>query len=808
MRSRPVFLLPFDRVGAEQSEWDGATDEITFDRPVGQVFTCAHDALHRIEIYLEPTFHYKRSHLWLHLYEGDLADGGPPVPVRIAGPLATESLLANGWLSFEFHPVAGSAQKTYTFALVAPDAGPGNALSVRSARGPATSARGLLVGGQPRPGALAFRALCLRAPELWPNFVRFRQRSRERTPGVDYRPLLARLEISRPCNLHCVMCLRGLNPFDAKREGTAFMSPATFQALDPLLPDLLWLIAFGLGEPFLNPHYLEMLRHARSRNAHLHIFTSTNGMVLKDEAIAAIVSENLLSTLQVSLDGAEAATFEAIRVKASYATVRHSLERVLAERARQRNEELRVRAAMLVMRPNVDQVFTFIRQMADLGVDLISLDSPKGESFLPLRADTPDDLARIYEQVARGQELLAGTSSVLDGPLLSELHQWHQRTGQTSALPDWGRDACAQLHKPDARRSVCPVPWESFNLAADGEVRVCCNSNRHMGHLPAEKMATVWASAAPFGQLRSELVAGNLHHDCRTCLGENVVTPGELTPQIYLSGCVANPGATAHLASLLGASVPLATLPLETGLSLAVDPLSPAASEAASHRLRGTLFGELPPGLLLALCVDGVVEGFSAPLAVSAGVAQWSAWLDRPLSPCRAARLTLLALTRDATGAQLSRLPLAPPALTRTSPPPRPAAPATLTGFVDEVRLHGGILQLRGWARDGAARTPAHQVTALLEGEAPCSVYPWLDRPDVARHHGDAPARFGFALEIPLPASPPTRPRRLQILAHNPQHEATALFWGTPPEFVGSTGESTLRLYRENDEVWLVQGPL
>lgn len=261
MLSFPLPLLSFDHVGAEQLEWDDASEEITFAAPLGQRFRCAHDGLHRFEIFIEPTFHFKRCHLWLQVFSGDVTAGRSPtspLPLRLAGPLAAESLVAHGWFSFEFDPIPESDGKTYTFILVSPDGTPGNALSVRTVR----KLRGIgqvSTGNGPAGGALAFRALCLRAPALWENFQRFRRQSSEHPRQVDYHPLMVRLEVSRPCNLHCVMCQRGQHPFSAEREAPAFLSLNSLHALQPILPTLLRVIAFGLGEPFLNPHYLEIL---------------------------------------------------------------------------------------------------------------------------------------------------------------------------------------------------------------------------------------------------------------------------------------------------------------------------------------------------------------------------------------------------------------------------------------------------------------------------------------------------------------------------------------------------------------------
>ena len=154
MNSRPIPLLPFDIAGAEQLHWSGATDEVIFCAPATQSFVCRQDRLYRIEIYLEPRYRPVHCHLWLKL----CTDGEV---IRLVGPLASDSLLGHGWFSFEFEPVGKSSGKVFSFVLDSPDGLPGNAFRVRSLSGPANS--------------LTFRAICVRAPELFNNFCRFRR---------------------------------------------------------------------------------------------------------------------------------------------------------------------------------------------------------------------------------------------------------------------------------------------------------------------------------------------------------------------------------------------------------------------------------------------------------------------------------------------------------------------------------------------------------------------------------------------------------------------------------------------------------
>jgi len=785
MRSRPLPLLPFDCVGAEQLEWDGATDEITFAAPIGQTFCCTQPALHRLEVFIEPTFHFKRSHLWLLVFAGDDAAAhasAPPRPLRVAGPLATESVLAHGWLAFEFEPIADSGGKTFTLLLQAPDAAPGNALAVRSSTR-AAGDRGLSVAGRPQAGALTFRAACLRAPALLANFRRFRRHATERGGTADYRPLLVRLEISRPCNLHCVMCQRGLHPFDASREAPGFMSLPTVRALDPLLPTLLRVIAFGLGEPFLNPQYLAILRHVRSRNAFAHVFTSTNGTCLGDEAIAALLDERLLDELQISLDGAERETFESIRRKASFDTVVRAFERVVTARARRRERTLSITGAMLVMKANATQIVAFAQRMAGLGVDRVSFDSPKDAAFKPLRVDTDAGMARVMEQVVEAGEMLAGTGTQLSGPLLNELLDWHRQSGQPGDPPRWGLDECAQLApRPGARRSACNVPWESFSLAADGAVQVCCNSNRLMGHVHRATDGGFWETGAPYAQLRGELITRVLHADCRTCLGENFVVPGEMTPAGYVDGCVCDSGHTAGRAQQVGQPVApdcdQEAPPLRGGIDT-IDWRGTENPALSRCRLSGWIETPEVSGVApiqvqpieLALSVDRVVCAYTGATRVAGGIAQWSAVMECDSRRARPGAIEVHLVA----GAAWRKIALQG---TRPSAPVRGDDGGRLHGFVDEVRRTGGSIHFIGWARQAGARTPAARVVVAIAGQPVRSIRPWLPRPDVARAFGDSATGFGYSIELPLQlgAAEPS----LALLAVDERGNSAPIEWSAP----------------------------
>lgn len=784
MRSRPLLLLPFDVSGAEQLEWDGPTGEITAALPVGQVFDCGHDGLHRVEVFLEPTFHHKRCHLWAYLYVGDItgADASsPPRPIRVMGPVVAEKITAHGWLSFEFEPVPDSCGRTYSIVFVAPDASPGNALTLRIS---SRAGRGRIAGGYASPGALLFRAVCLKAGRAWENFRRAVQGWREPAAGIAHNPLMLQIEASRPCNLRCVMCHRGLTPYNGKRDGEAFMSLDTFRDLDSVLPDLLWIIGFGLGEPFLNHDYLAILRHTRALNPLVNVFTSSNGTCLTEKMLDEIVSERLISTLQVSLDGIEAKTFEAIRRHGSFATIMDCLRRVVAARERH-GSSMRVRSSMLVMKPTIDQVFEYVRQMADLGVDLASLGTPRDNAFLALRSDSPDEMRRTYDQLVQAHDYIAGTRTQLDGPLLAEVTSWHRQSGLTDTPPRWGYDEVANLGlQPAVREVPCPVPWEMISISADGQARVCCNSYRLMARVKEATFDRTWQAGENYRQLRTEMLTGKLHGDCSGCLGGNTVTVDSITPAVYRGGAVTDQGATTTLADLIGkrpaeiktvsTRAPGWTMRIEGDVSRGIRGWIRAMDGFVTDR-----------PITLAIAIENRIEQIVSATIVSRHFATFTTAKARRPSQA-SSDLQAFMIQVQAGSVQLLpiiSLPMLPHGAAELAPwlggdeiIPSPSEKATLHGYIDEVRFETDAAWLIGWARDKQRRAPASRVVPVVAGAPFTAVRPWLNRPDVAKAFGDVEGLYGFVIALPM-GSLNASSRRIEVLALDDHGSARELEW-------------------------------
>src|SRR6266496_5769228 len=103
-------------------------------------------------------------------------------------------------------------------------------------------------------------------------------------------PVSVSFEPTTSCNLRCPECPSGLRAFT---RPTGMLKKDFFtETIDQLSKDLLYLVFYFQGEPYLNPDFLEMVKYASSKK--IYTTTSTNAHYLNDE--------NAKRTIQSGLD--------------------------------------------------------------------------------------------------------------------------------------------------------------------------------------------------------------------------------------------------------------------------------------------------------------------------------------------------------------------------------------------------------------------------------------------------------------------------------------------------------------------------
>ncbi|TAF48603.1 MAG: radical SAM protein, partial [Sphingobacteriia bacterium] len=118
-------------------------------------------------------------------------------------------------------------------------------------------------------------------------------------------PISISFEPTTSCNLRCPECPSGLREFT---RPTGMLEKDFFkETIDDLSPELLYLIFYFQGEPYLNPQFLDMVQHAHQKG--IYTATSTNAHYLTDEKAKQTV-ESGLDRLIISIDGTTQDVYE------------------------------------------------------------------------------------------------------------------------------------------------------------------------------------------------------------------------------------------------------------------------------------------------------------------------------------------------------------------------------------------------------------------------------------------------------------------------------------------------------------------
>ena len=218
--------------------------------------------------------------------------------------------------------------------------------------------------------------------------------------GLD-APICLTWEITYACNLQCVHCLSSSGTRDPRELST----DQAKAVLDELRDLQVFYINIGGGEPMIRKDFFEILEHAEAND--IGVKFSTNGTYITAENARRLAAMNYLD-IQISLDGVDAVTNDAVRGKGSYATAIAAMNHLREANFGQ------FKISVVVTRHNVDQLDAFKALADSYGAQLrITRLRPSGRG-----ADTWDELhptqqqqRQIYDWLMKhGENVLTGDS--------------------------------------------------------------------------------------------------------------------------------------------------------------------------------------------------------------------------------------------------------------------------------------------------------------------------------------------------------------------------------------------------------------
>ena len=289
-------------------------------------------------------------------------------------------------------------------------------------------------------------------------------------------PFTINFEPTTACNLRCPECPSGLRQFT---RPTGNLKKDFFRSsIDELSHHLLYLIFYFQGEPYINPAFLEMVKHANDKG--IYTITSTNGHFLNDKnAKKTIISG--LDRLIISVDGTTQEVYEQYRKEGSLDVVLQGIKNVVKWKQELKSKTPHIILQFLVVRPNEHQIDEIKTLSKEIGVDELVFKS-----------------AQVYDYE-------------FGNPLIPTIDD-HSRY---SKLPDGRYQPKAKLH------NHCWKLWHGCVITWDGLVVPCCfdkDAQHQLGDLKIQSsFEQIWYGKR-YQKFRHQLFNGRQNIDiCTNC---------------------------------------------------------------------------------------------------------------------------------------------------------------------------------------------------------------------------------------------------------------------------------------------------
>ena len=288
-------------------------------------------------------------------------------------------------------------------------------------------------------------------------------------------PMTVSIEPTTACNLKCPECPSGLRAF-SRPTGNLKIDFFT-KTIDELYSNLLYLIFYFQGEPYINPKFLDMVKYAHDKG--IYTITSTNGHFLNN-ANARKTIESGLDRMIISVDGTTQETYENYRIGGKLDVVLQGARNMVAMKKEMNSKTPHLIFQFLVVKPNEHQIDDIYALAEEIGIDEVKLKT-----------------AQVYDY-EDGNELI---------PTIEKYSRYaQQKNGQYKIKNNLSNECWKLWH-------ACVITW-------DGSVVPCCfdkDATHKLGDLKETSFATLWQGEA-YQKFRSDLLKGRDQIDiCTNC---------------------------------------------------------------------------------------------------------------------------------------------------------------------------------------------------------------------------------------------------------------------------------------------------
>ena len=289
-------------------------------------------------------------------------------------------------------------------------------------------------------------------------------------------PISISFEPTTSCNLRCPECPSGLREFT---RPTGMLQKDFFtETIQEIAPDLLYLIFYFQGEPYLNPQFLDMVKFASDQK--IYTATSTNAHYLTDENARKTV-ESGLDRLIISIDGTTQDVYQQYRVGGKLDKVIEGAKNIVKWKKALNSTTPFVFFQFLVVKPNEHQIESIKALGKEIGVDQVRFKTAQVYDY----ESDPNGLIPTNNKYSRYKKGADGKMTVKSG-----------------------------------LKNYCWKLWHANVITWDGLVVPCCfdkDAMHQLGNLKTQSFKETWKNSN-YHQFRTEILNSRKNIDiCANC---------------------------------------------------------------------------------------------------------------------------------------------------------------------------------------------------------------------------------------------------------------------------------------------------
>jgi radical SAM protein with 4Fe4S-binding SPASM domain len=289
-------------------------------------------------------------------------------------------------------------------------------------------------------------------------------------------PISISFEPTTSCNLRCPECPSGLRAFT---RPTGMLQRDFFsETIDQLYKELLYLVFYFQGEPYLNPSFLDMVKYASSRK--IYTATSTNAHYLND-ANAKRTIESGLDRLIISIDGTTQEVYQQYRVGGQLDKVLEGTKNIVKWKKELKSKTPFIIFQFLVVKPNEHQVEAVKELGKEMGVDAVWFKT-----------------AQVYDYESDPNQLIPTNNK----------------------YSRYKKDAEGKVMVKNELQNHCWRLWHSPVITWDGLVVPCCfdkDARHQLGDLKGKPFKEIWNNDKYAGFRKSIMQSRKNIDICANC---------------------------------------------------------------------------------------------------------------------------------------------------------------------------------------------------------------------------------------------------------------------------------------------------